>query len=329
MTSGLHTIQHNYTVRMSCEEHQQALSKLCRVCGNLLGKAKARNISTYLCSDFKQHLVETFDIHTDSDSPDSHPQRFCRACYDVIKGKEKAVVGVAVYKPQVQVFNQWCHHHDHYCAVCDHFGKLSIGGRPKKVKRVGRPATVSFRSAIKHIRSIAPPTLLPDGVKHIEAVSPKSSNLSELKCALCDDLVNQPVELSSCRKLACSECLAQKIEATESLNCPVCSQNHLENFTTIREASSLVLNVLKELPIKCQSCSSQVSLGEYTAHLRSSCNQHTAEVITVEDVLMRPMDSPLQPAEQQLQASLARRSMATSPDDSILRVKTGGQVIFY
>ena len=56
---------------------------------------------------------------------------------------------------------------------------------------------------------------------------------------------------------------------------------------------------------------------------KSSCKQHTAAVVTVEDMLSRPLDSLLLPAEQQL---LTRRSLVTSLEDNVLKVKTGGQV---
>ena len=231
-----------------------------------------------------------------------------------------------MYQPQTQVFEGWCHHQSQFCAVCDHYAQLSRGGRPKKTKSCGRPAAVSFRSAIKRIRNIAIPTLLPDGVERVEPSSPESSSLSELSCSLCKGLVNQAVELTSCRSLVCSDCLVEELESSQNLVCPVCKQDHLENFSTIQEASSLVVNVLRDLSVRCKFCSSQVKFSDYCAHIKSSCKQHTAAVVTLEDVLSRPLDSPLLPAEQQLQARQTRRSLVASPDDNVLRVKTGGQV---
>lgn len=49
-------------------------------------------------------------------------------------------------------------------------------------------------------------------------------------------------------------------------------------------------------------------------------------MVTVQDVMQRPLDSPLLPSEEHLQSRLAKRSLASSPEDSVLKVITGGQV---
>ena len=306
---------------MSSEQHLQALTKLCRVCGNNLEKSKP----SYECSAFKQHLLEIFGICVGTDNPSSHPALFCRACYDVVRGKQKADTYSKVYKPQKKAVDLWCLH-ESPCAVCEHYTKLSKGGRPRKARSTGRPTSDGYRAAIKRIRHIAPPTLCPDGVKQACIVVAETSSSTELQCPLCLNLLDRPVELLACRKLVCSECLVQRVEASESVICPVCNQKHLDNFSSIQEVSSLVSLVLRELVIRCHLCLAEIKYGEYAEHISNGCKEHTLDVTTVEDILSKPLDCPLLPSEQQLQTQLTKRSLATSSEENILRVKTGGQV---
>ena len=55
----------------------------------------------------------------------------------------------------------------------------------------------------------------------------------------------------------------------------------------------------------------------------------TAQDTTVENILSQSLSTPLTPVELRLQSKLAKRSLATSPDDHILKIKTGGQVCQY
>ena len=71
-----------------------------------------------------------------------------------------------------------------------------------------------------------------------------------------------------------------------------------------------------------------MQLDAHTDHAKGDCTTHTRQVSSdssVEDVLRRPLTSPLIPVEQKLQTSLARRSMSGSPED-VLQMKTGGRV---
>lgn len=74
-----------------------------------------------------------------------------------------------------------------------------------------------------------------------------------------------------------------------------------------------------------------MQLDSYNDHAKSGCTTHTCQVssdTSVNDVLQKPLTSPLMPVEQKLQTSLAWCSMSGSPED-VLQMKTGGRVSAY
>ena len=77
----------------------------------------------------------------------------------------------------------------------------------------------------------------------------------------------------------------------------------------------------------CRECDRVVKVS---AHRTNSCNSSPASPpqLRVQDVLRRPLNAPLTPVEKKLQANLAMRSLAGSPEDKILKIKTGGQVYY-
>ena len=87
------------------------------------------------------------------------------------------------------------------------------------------------------------------------------------------------------------------------------------------------LQLLSGLLVSC-TCGERVSNGNFAAHARGECNTSVtvSAQSTVHDVLSKPKDSPLTPLEMELQTTLAKRSLATSPEQCLLQMKTGGQV---
>ena len=57
------------------DSHCQALSVLCRVCGNLSDK------KTFRVTSYKSELKKAFNLNVDLDEKGFHPQYFCNKCY--------------------------------------------------------------------------------------------------------------------------------------------------------------------------------------------------------------------------------------------------------
>ena len=60
--------------------HNEALAKLCRVCGQLLSAAGR---STYCTKNNQSLLKSVFGIESEHDDPQVHPQRYCHRCRGV------------------------------------------------------------------------------------------------------------------------------------------------------------------------------------------------------------------------------------------------------
>ena len=48
--------------------------------------------------------------------------------------------------------------------------------------------------------------------------------------------------------------------------------------------------------------------------------------MTIPNILSQPHNSPLTPLERELQTTLVKRSLATSPEENVMQLKIGGQV---
>ena len=273
--------------------------------------------------------MEVFYISIESDSPDIHPQFFCHSCKIV---QHKASSAVKQYQHMTVVFEGWCTHAEDSCQVCEHYHLLQRRGRPKKVKRTaGQPPTISPRYCVDHIREIVPPTLAP--LAEVDVCTHHNQGaLTELTCLICCGVLDSPVEIVRCQSVVCVECLCSWLQHSNDLAFPCRCDHHLREYSTgIRSASTLILHLLRSLCVICGRCQSHVQLDAHNDHVKSGCTTRTRRVSSnssVEDVLRRPLTSPLTPVEQKLQTSLARRSMSGSPED-VLQMKTGGRVCTY
>ena len=81
--------------------------------------------------------------------------------------------------------------------------------------------------------------------------------------------------------------------------------------------------VLEDLDLECEKCGQTLQAKTYDKHIANGCV--IKSTATIQGILEMPTDTPLTPLEQRLQCTLVKRSLNTS-DESVLRVKTGGQV---
>ena len=299
-------------------EHTTALERLCRVCGRSIVTKSVK--AKYSCSEYEESLKSVYGIDVRKDSPTIHPQYFCHACKNVLH-RSKA----QGYTHQTIPFNEWSEHvPGGSCCVCRHYSMIQKGGRPKKMKCTpGRPATTSPRYCVQHIEAVAPhPLICPEDVTPHICQDHQIVHLRQLQCPICCDVLQRPIELMECRSLVCMKCCQ-----SPDTNCPCCYGDHLRDFTTARPASSLILSLLGDLCVICEQCKGHVKLSTYHQHVHSGCQSCYASPSSVDDVINRPLSAPLTPVEHRLQTCLAKRSMAISPEENILKIKTRGQVI--
>ena len=87
------------------------------------------------------------------------------------------------------------------------------------------------------------------------------------------------------------------------------------------------MNLLGSLSVTCSECGKRVRVDKYAAHIHSGCIAGSPSNIIVEDILEKPLDTPLTPVEVKLHTNLTKRSLSVSPD-GVLEIKTGGQVSY-
>ena len=271
------------------DQHQTALKTLCRVCGQLLCKGKSTSRTGYLCKDSSTSLQTIFSIDIREDILSVHPDRYCHSCRNIIYFTRQAAKEDKEYIPNMPKPVHWEAHTEPNCGVCNM--PKPKRGRPRKSTNSGIPKCIPQHMAIKHVKDIAP-------ISRGDSTLPTTIDVN-LTCPICMEVVDQPIELTTCSTLVCAKCLCDWLR--NSFSCPCCYSPHMTDFSTIRPAT-VVQRVLTALQ-----------------HSSSPPQQES-----VQEILDRPVSSPLTPLEEQLQTALVRRSLKGS--GSTVRVKTGGQV---
>ena len=102
----------------------------------------------------------------------------------------------------------------------------------------------SCQSAIRHIRSIAPPSLVTDASSHTYTAGDSPVAMSDLECPICSHILDQPVELIRCRSHVCTACRCEWLKVSDTFSCPCCYIDHFHDFSSIRQGSTLILKLL-------------------------------------------------------------------------------------
>ena len=105
--------------------------------------------------------------------------------------------------------------------------------------RRGRQAGFTPNLLIAHLEKIAPPVLLREPIPPLASMK-NQLMLKELKCALCSNILSQPLELQ-CGALVCIKCLQEWIAATGAVNCPCCSEDGPLVSSHVRRAPGVIL----------------------------------------------------------------------------------------
>ena len=110
----------------------------------------------------------------------------------------------------------------------------------------GREAGVTPNLLIAHLEKIAPtPVLLHEPSPPLESVN-NQLMLNELKCAVCSNILSQPLELQ-CGALVCVKCLQEWIAASGAMNCPCCSEGVPLVSFHVRPAPGVILLLLSDV----------------------------------------------------------------------------------
>lgn len=236
-------------------EHSAWLKDNCRVCGGKLKKFKV----SYDCHTEPNRLkLHGIGVSVENDNKETHPQRFCHACYNVCTRACLATRQGKDYTPKLKKFD-WVAHVDG-CSICTHFGEMWKGRKPKKVS-TGRPSHKQLE-LVSTLKAVSPPSIFSD-----EKFRVKLSEVQhDLQCPLCLLVVERPLLLTTCTKIVCSTCCISHIYQHPDLSCPFCGPSHILDSSSVVPAPPMILKLLRNIETRCEKCNEQVSAGSYSSH---------------------------------------------------------------
>ena len=124
----------------------------------------------------------------------------------------------------------------------------------------GCQAGVTPNLLIAHLEKIAPPpVLLREPSPPLASVN-NQLMLKELKCAVCSNILSQPLELQ-CSALVCTKCLQEWIAASGAVNCLCCSEGGPLVSSHDRPAPGVILLLQSDVLVHCTNCSGDVKAG--------------------------------------------------------------------
>ncbi|XP_038049523.1 uncharacterized protein LOC119723080 isoform X2 [Patiria miniata] len=233
-------------------------------------------------------------------------------------------------------------------------------GRKKKCQtRTGRPRAPPAYS--DHFNNLRPgPTIDKGNIHQFTALS----NTADVKCRLCNQLLDNAVE-TPCMHLFCCECLIVHFkDAGQSIPCPTCQAPvHYRNVTSPREYFA---SLYSSLAMQCTVCNILVTLGDVKLHIcrgvpRPSL-RHVDQPVSMHDhryasqlpndaistvdqsilthdhgyattakppsdvvrILHRPLTAPVTPQMEELGTHILKTKLAQTEDRFLVKYKTGG-----
>ena len=158
------------TCSTSKSQHENALEKLCRICGEI---SSERNNKFFGIAEYKSDMDVAFNTKTIDDIPGVHPKQFCTKCKNIVKNCKKRNT-VSKLTPIT-----WSPHQLENCEACHLASVKTVGGRPKKDTHAGgRPKQIRTVDDILSLDSTKP---IPDSVEkamsHVLAIKLEQSKL--------------------------------------------------------------------------------------------------------------------------------------------------------
>ncbi|KAL0487996.1 E3 ubiquitin-protein ligase [Acrasis kona] len=84
----------------------------------------------------------------------------------------------------------------------------------------------------------------------------------ECICAVCHDVLDNPVFIDACDHVFCKLCIQQCMSHEKT--CPVC-RTSIDN-RNVREASRMITNILDKLMVSCNDCGEKMRRNKFEAH---------------------------------------------------------------
>ena len=124
------------------------------------------------------------------------------------------------------------------------------------------------------------------------------SVLDHLRCPLCFDILDQPLELI-CNAFICAKCLKAWLVESADVQCPCCYNHKPLAPSHFKAASNLVLDLLGDVVVHCVLCSRDMKASSYQGH--------TCELPPTQE-------------EMRSAAQILRRAASLSPEQPVVKI---------
>ena len=258
---------------MSFILHQEALNKLCRVCGRLTTTGLHKNSST-VCTNYTKEAERAFNINVWQDDALVHPRYLCWRCIRFLRHEASD----SRSGPRETTIITWDKHsRTGKCDTCELYRTLCKGGRPIKRKRSGYGLPNCIRTQdvgteTSHCLTLNIPPYISQPVPHYLDILHSAADANLFICAICQCILGLPTVQTTCEHNFCADCLLAWFEYRQSNNvpCPICNtQVYIGDVTLCPR----VLRVqLTTLPIVCCNCG---TIGKLVSMKSHACPQQT------------------------------------------------------
>ena len=303
---------------MADEKYINSLAKLCRICGEILGK------QAQLVAPKSSKINKTFFIDVCNDIPEIHPTYICLKCFTTVRNVESRETTTSL------TATSWIAHHEN-CTVC--YGKLKTGPKRKK-RQPGRPSKDNkntwTRSIINEFVNNIPlnnTTIINISAQTINRKY--NSHLDLCICYICKNIVSQPVTLENCQHSFCLNCIVTRLEGKkETETCPKFSKViHIGDVKYSKNVSDMIDCITIECGKKCGEIFKIKEYNEKIIHENkcdiSSSTSTSLDSTKLSDIFSLDETSELSRDMEDAALHIIKHKMSTSKSN-IVKFPSGG-----
>ena len=287
------------------EFHKFCLSRVCRLCRCILPNKTA---SIPPCrrskpvADYRSKISHAFDIQTEDDQIDIHPQQICTKCIRKCDHAQNDEVRREKYLNEPKVI--WKpHSRTSTCILCVKMQKAPAGGNkyntcPAHLKRP-LPFLLSNKNIFQRYDYELPEMQSRD--IHDLAVKQELKNI--YACGICSKIYEKPV-YTTCHHGFCSTCLTTKFQSQRSttIPCPNPTCNNKIQYHQVTALPHPVWAYYRHLELACHKCKESHPLHSGHKHTCVITSPTTASASTL--VKLALQHEPNQPVPQPVEEAV-------------------------
>ena len=213
----------------------------CRIGAECVGGNSRYKVSYDCHATINRAKLALIGVITADDDRGVHPQRFRYGCNNICKRTEKAGKEGKDYTPRLTRF-EW--------GETSEVALTKVGPKPRKAP-IGRLSYITTE-LVAHMKEVAPPSA-PLARDLREKLSCLPSMDGDLKCVLCNLMLDRPLLMTTCNTLLSMSCCVVHTYMHTDLQCP-CGGAHIMNTSSVIPAPAVVQRMLRDIAFPCEKC---------------------------------------------------------------------------